>query len=339
MRKALLPITALLIPLIIAVASAGSALAAGNAVRFCVTGDSRGSMTRRNGPVNKEVISKMVAAIKKEKPDFVIFSGDLVLGYSKDLEKQLTLWRDSFMKPLLDAKIPVYACRGNHDQSLGGGKKSKGKKPEDIWNKVFSGKFAFPANGPSNARNMTYFVRKGNVLILVLDNYSGGKKGRNQVDVGWMKSVLAKETKKSPLPLHVFAMCHEPAFTVIHPDCLAVKAKQRDDFVKAFLKNGGVAFFCGHDHIYDHSQIKYPEGIFHQFVCGTAGAPLKKKWKGKYPDKRVRNVKTSVSFGYAVVDVKDSNATITAKVWPGDKAKGSLKKIDALSYDLSEKGK
>jgi len=122
---------------------------------------------------------------------------------------------------------------------------------------------------------------------------------------------------------------------LLHKDCLAVKPKQRDEFIKAFLKNGGLAFFCGHDHLYDHSTVKYPEGTFQQFVCGISGATLKKKWKGKYPDKKVENVKTDIAFGYLVVTVDDAKAEFLMKSW-GENGKEQAKKADQFSMDFKK---
>ncbi len=300
-------------------------------VVFCVAGDSRGSVMPYSAPINKEILAKLVTALKAEKPQFVLFTGDLVSGYSRDLEKQLTLWRDTFMKPLLDAGIKVYACRGNHDKSLG--RKSKRNAALKVWNKVFSGKFAFPQNGPKNALGVTYFVRDNNVLALILDNYKDDGYP-HKVNVAWMSKIISQEKRKYPYPLHIFAICHEPAFTVIHKDCLGKNKKARDEFLKSFLKAGGVAFFCGHDHLYNHSKVELPEGVFHQFVCGGAGAPLK-KWNGKYLDKRLIKVQSSKSFGYMVVKVAGNKATLTAKGW-NDKGTGTLKTIDKFTYTLKK---
>ena len=312
--------------------TANFASAAGTSqVVFCVAGDSRGTELKHAAPINKNVLSKLVRALKAEKPQFVLFTGDLVSGYSRDLEKQLMIWRDTFMKPLLDAGIKVYSCRGNHDKSLGG--RSKKNAALKIWNKVFSGKFAFPKNGPKNALGVTYFVRDNNVLALILDNYKDDGYP-HKVDVAWMNKIITKEKRIPPSPLHIFAICHEPAFTVIHQDCLANNKRARDDFLKSFLKAGGVAFFCGHDHLYNHSKIKLREGIFHQFVCGGAGAPLV-GWKGKYLDKRVAKVKSSKAFGYMLVKVVGNKATLTAKSW-NSKGTGSLKTIDKLTYTLKK---
>jgi len=305
---------------------------AGNKITFCVVGDSRGTVEK--APINTKIIKKIVTAIKKEKPEFILFPGDLVTGYSKKLERQLILWRKTFMKPLLDAGIRVYACRGNHDKSFSYVKKKRKKKkdPLKVWQKVFSGRYAFPQNGPKNARDVTYSVRKGNALILVLDNYTGHN--RNEVDVDWVKKTIKTESAKGPKPLHIFAMCHEPAFTVLHKDCLELREDKRDEFVNAFLEAGGKAFFCGHDHLYDHSKIKYPKGEFHQFVCGGAGAPLV-SFNGKYKNRNVVNVKTEKAYGYAVVEIDGDKAVITVKAWKDD-GNGPLKIIDTFSYTLKK---
>ena len=294
--------------------------AADNELVFCVTGDSRGG----DHGINKKILTELVNALKAENPAFVAVNGDLVSGYSSKLQKQLEVWRDTFMAPLLDAGINVYACRGNHDANSGHFRK-KGKS-KLFWDKVFSGRFVFPDNGPEKEKNTTYYVKDKNVLLFILDSYK--RKPTHKVDVDWMKKVFKKEKGKTPL--HVFVVTHEPAYAVHHKDCLASEPKARDEFVNIFLKNKGVCFFCGHDHLYDHSKINLPAGEFHQFVCGTAGAPLY-KWDGKYQDKRVQNVKSDVAFGYMVVKIKGNKAELTMKAW--DKH-GKLKVIDTFTYTL-----
>ncbi len=296
-----------------------------NELTFCITGDSRG----HDQGINKKILLKLVEAIKKEKPAFVAVDGDLVTGYSSKLEGQLINWRDTFMAPLLDAGIKVYPCRGNHD--AGGSKMKKilkiGKKlPLESWQKVFSGKFALPENGPTGAKGVTYFIKDRNLLFLVLDAYNA--KERHQVDNVWIEKVMQND--KGEKPIHIFALTHEPAFAVHHKDCLASKPKSRDQFLKLFLSNGGVCFFCGHDHLYNHAKVTLPEGEFHQFVCGTAGAPLS-KWKGEYADKRVTAVKSNRAFGYMVVKLKGKLATLTMKAWD---EKGQLKVVDTFTYTL-----
>jgi DNA repair exonuclease SbcCD nuclease subunit len=298
-----------------------SIYAVDNELTFCVTGDSRG----KEDGINKKIINKIIDAVKKEKPSFVVVNGDLVNGYSSKLEKQLVTWRDTFMPPLLDAGIKVYSCRGNHDAANGKAKRSKTTALK-IWQKVFSDKFAFPDNGPSGEKGVTYFIKSKNVLLLVFDSYT--KKMKHKVNTEWMSQVLQKE--KTSNSMHVFVMTHEPAFSVQHKDCLESNPKERDKFLELFLTNGGRSFFCGHDHFYNHAKVELPAGEFHQFVCGTLGAPLY-KWKEEYSDKRVSKVKHTKAFGYMVVHIKGNTATLTMKAWNN---KNELETIDTFSYTL-----
>ena len=297
-------------------------------VIFCVTGDSRGD---DNG-INKKILTQTLQSLKAEHPSFVVVNGDLVSGYSSKLEKQLINWRDSFMKPLLDAGIKVYSCRGNHDAAPGKLERLMGKNSAlAVWQKVFSGKYAFPDNGPAKEKGVTYFVKKKNLLLLFMDTYPG--KPTHQVNLPWVEKII--KTEKGDLSMHLFAVTHEPAFAVHHTDCLASKPKERDKFLNTFTSHGGVCHLCGHDHMYNHAKVITPQGEFHQFVCGTLGAPLY-KWNGKYHEKNVQLVKTEKSFGYMVVHIKGKTAVLTMKTW--DDA-GKLKIIDTFSYTLKESNK
>jgi len=291
-----------------------------NELLFCVTGDSRGD----EKGINRKILKKLVTALKSENPSFVVVNGDLVNGYSSKLEKELFYWRDTFMAPLLDAGIKVFSCRGNHDAVKGRIIKSS-ETALKAWQNVFSGRFAFPNNGPKGEKDVTYFVKNKNVLLFVMDAYSREK---HTINTNWMKQIIEKEKKN--FPIHIFTVTHEPAFSAKHRDCLAGDPVERDKFLNVFTSNGGVCFFCGHDHFYNHAKITLPKGEFHQFICGTSGAPLY-KWEGKYKDKRVVQVKSKPIFGYMTVLVNGKTATLTMKGW---NKKGKLEIIDTFSYTL-----
>jgi len=284
-----------------------------NIVKFIVLGDTRGNMVKTK--INLEFLEILKMRIVEEKPDFIFVNGDLVSGYSDKLESQLEEWRDKFMRPLLEHDLQVYVCRGNHDVSKGW---KIHKYPEALkeWNEIFSGIFSFPENGPVNEKNLTYYVKKNNTVIFVFDNYID--KAHHKVNYKWMEKVL-KNINSDKKEMKVFALCHEPAFSADHPDCLAVHKKERDDFVKTFLKNGGIFFFSGHDHFYNHAQVKTENGVFEQFICGTDGAPLK-TWNEKYAEKGVENIKYLQKRGYVKVTVKNDDVKLEYIVFsPEDK--------------------
>ena len=93
-----------------------SSLPAGDSWRFVVTCDSRGYT---NG-IEQVILREIADEIVTQGAEFVLFPGDLVYGYSADgpsgFETQLRTWAE-IMKPVYDAHIGVYVCRGNHDIS------------------------------------------------------------------------------------------------------------------------------------------------------------------------------------------------------------------------------
>ncbi|MCF7954493.1 MAG: metallophosphoesterase [Phycisphaerae bacterium] len=288
---------------------------------FVVVGDSRGSDTG----VNTEILSEVAAELVGNDPDFVLFPGDLVNG-SGDSEKhraQLTKWRE-IMQPVYDAKINVYAVRGNHDK----GPREGGL---DIWNDIFSGPYAMPGNGPAGEEKLTYSVVHNNALVLVLDQYATKGQKNNQA---WIDMQFAK----SGLP-HVFVMGHEPAFAVKHKDCLDDNAAKRNEFLDSITREGGRIYFCGHDHFYDHISADNdgdPSNDIHQFIVGTAGAPIYShdgKYSGDNEPYKITPVAGAAKYGYLIVTVDGSDVTTT---WVERIGKNDFQPRDSWSYSVTE---
>lgn len=298
--------------------------------RFVVTGDGRweGGQPRDkmdvngvNVTINKEIAS---AAIK-EKAKFILYTGDLVSGAKtdKEVESQLQTWLVA-MKPAYDAGVKVYVCRGNHETYC--------ENPALVWRKTFKGKYAMPQNGPKGEEDISYSLPYKNAMILSVDDYSVGKERVNQA---WVDGVL--KANKKPL---VFVFSHEMAFRGgDHKDNLDADPAARDRFWNS-LKSAGVrAYFCGHDHLYDHSAIggpgRLPDPAIHQFIVGTAGAPFYHgdDHGGANSNWTVTPVKhIEQTFGYAVVDVNGSKVTITFK---GRVSPGVYKPMDTWGYTAS----
>jgi len=224
--------------------------------KFIVSGDSRGGDNGINAPILAEIASQIVG----HNPDFVLFPGDLVSGYTTPaiLESQLLNWRTT-MQPVYAAGIGVYTIRGNHDAGS-----------VTAWNNVFTGAYALPGNGPAGEQNFTYSVSHKNALVLGLDQYVTS----HRVNQPWVDAQLA--TNSSP---HVFAFGHDPAFEAQHGDCLDSYPANRDAFWQSLADAGARAYFAGHDHFYDHARVNDGNGDLdddlHQYIVGTAGAPLR----------------------------------------------------------------
>ena len=269
--------------------AASPAMAADDQFRFVVLGDSRGS---DNG-VNAAILAELVTAITAENADLVLFNGDLV---NNGTQTQLETWVTLFMDPLAAAGVPVYACRGNHDADI------------SAWNTVFTGAHAFPANGPTGEQNLTYSFEYKNALFISLEQYLLTNLYR--INQPWLDDQLAQNTQP-----HIFVYGHVPAFAVDHQDCLASFPSERNTFWDSLSQAGAKLYFCGHDHFYDHAKATDSQGRWlHQFIVGSAGAPLY-DWSGAYSESpRVQPIAHYKQNGYEVVDVDGYNVTLHFKI-------------------------
>lgn len=299
-----------------------------SAQKFCfvVAGDGRSDSAKnrpedKNG-INVTITTEMAQATIAEGAKFLMWTGDLAMGYSKDpaaFESQLIDWR-TIMEPVYAAGIKVLPCRGNHDASS--------INAEATWHKVFTGKYALPGNGPHGEKNLSFFYEEGPVLALGLDQYQAG--AMETIDQEWLDATL--KTHRKPF---IFAIGHEPAFMDgAHTDTMDADPTKRDMFVKSLLKAGGRTFFCGHDHLYDHMIVKADRGgpELHQFVAGTAGAPFYKmgEYKGKNAGwKLARSKNITDTYGYLLVEIDGKKCTITFK---GRVAPGKYEAMDSWSY-------
>jgi hypothetical protein len=297
-----------------------------NSWRFIVTGDSR-SNGEYNG-VNVPILTEVASEIVKSNVDFVLFTGDLVVGYSdqETIQNQLNTWMD-VMQPVYNAGIGVYPIRGNHD--TGGAKTSS----ESIsWNNVFTGPFALPQNGPENEKNLTYSFSHKNAFIIGFEQYGLETHTINQQ---WLEQQLAGNTNP-----HIFAFGHAPAFETHHKDCLDDHPDKRDDFILALEKAGGRVYFCGHDHFYDHAQANNdgnPDNDIHQFIVGTGGAPLRVRNKdlsylGQNTSYTLTNLRFTSKHGYIIVAVDGLNITT---IWMERTAPGEYKPAELWSYSVN----
>lgn len=281
--------------------------------RFAVMGDSRGTPL----PVNTAVLSKLVDSVLQQDVDLVIFTGDTVFGMAL-LQLQLPIWVDT-MKPLWDAGIEVYPVRGNHE--------TQGVNINNLgaWQDTFVGKRALPTNGPVGHKKATYSKIHKNAMFIALDQYIKP----HQVHQDWLDEQLAL----AEVP-HIFVYGHEPAFMANHEDCLDDFPQKRDIFWSS-LKDAGVrAYFCGHDHFYDHARVDDgdgdPDNDVHQFIVGTTGAELyawSPPYKGENSGMTVENISHVTKFGYMIGEVAGPGVTLKFINLGGDIE-------DAWSYDV-----
>jgi hypothetical protein len=299
----------------------GSVRPAQGSWRFAVMGDSRSGSV---AGVNEKVLSELVNECLQRDIDFVLFPGDLVNGAAADFalfEEQLWNWI-RVMRPLYDAGIRVYACRGNHDiadmwYALPDELPNPADNYAERWLSVFGDDdyplYELPDNGPDGEKHMTYSVVHKNALIVSLDQYGGmNYRPLHYVNQEWLDSQLESNVKP-----HVFVFGHEPAFRTLHYDCLDAHPDRRDALWRSLAAAGGRAYFCCHDHYYDHARVDdgdgNPNNDVHQLIVATAGAPLY-AWTGPYDgnngDFTIEQVHHAEQYGYVLVNVDDVDVTL-----------------------------
>jgi len=282
--------------------------------RFVVTADCRSDSSSDNNGVNVPILTEIVREIMDANAEFVLFAGDLVIGTSdqSDLESQFMTWRNT-AQPLYQAGIGVYIVRGNHDE---------GSYPSgiDAWNNVFKFvpsprgggiDYGLPKNGPPGELNLTYSVTHKNVFALALDQCRTPNHSKNYVHQTWIDQQLAANTQP-----HVFAFGHFTCFKMIW-DSVGDHPTERDLFWQSLKNTGSRAYFCGHEHFYNHSRADddaYPNNDLHQVVVGSAGASVH-TWNGTFPGnnsgRNIVNIYHTTLFGYIIVDINDLDVTLT----------------------------
>lgn len=300
-------------------------------VRFVVMGDDRIRFPSEGGlrvgfdnpasAANEGVLGPMFDDIFKKKPDFILYTGDLVGGETKqdvpglaNLDNQLKSWM-TFMKAHNPRNVPVFPVRGNHEM--------RGTNPAASWKPIQEMVKGYASRFPgfqTDGFNLGFNYK--NVTILGLDPYQSGT---NWVSVYWSYAKVLRKKQKN-----VFAFSHPMCFFAgSHEDRLA--NQNRDELLNALVDAGCKNFFAGHDHMYDKVTITRSDDRWHgasidQYVAGTAGAPFYES-KVALPEKDTAMdgatylLKRSPSdhvenrFGYLLVDVVGNKPPVVTPVW------------------------
>jgi hypothetical protein len=255
--------------------------------RFIAVGDTRG--TSSSEPLNSVVVGELADQIVKQGAAFVLVPGDLV---NQGSLTNFLAWRNA-MAPVYQAGIGVYPVLGNHDAN-------------DVPGFIEAFGADLPDNGPSGEVNRTYSFIYRNALILALDMYANV----GRVNQPWVDSMLTENT----VPL-VFAFGHLPAFKSSHWDCLDDYPAERDAFWRSLQNAGTAAYFCGHDHYYNHMRVDdgdgHPEEDVHQLIVGGGGAPLygSYAYDGNNTSWVPVNQFHDNQYGYVVIEIDGLTAT------------------------------
>ncbi len=218
--------------------------------RFIAMGDSR---------TNPADWTKVAAAVLEQRPELVVFYGDMVDEGLEDWE-----WVENFFGPgrYLFAAIPTYAVIGNHEARA------------PLYYEVFY----TPPNGKDNedGRSTSWSQRIGGVLLIGIDgeeDFSAGTKHYR-----WLEERLRNAGDAE----FIFFFNHYPAYSSGKHGRLdengrprqKTAALAREHIIPLLNKYKVTAYICGHSHNYERSEL--PGGVT-QIISGGAGAPPHRK--------------------------------------------------------------
>ncbi len=208
-------------------------------------------------------LKMMVAAVKTENPDLIVFTGDVVCSKNT---KQAWL---SFTKPFTEAKIPWAVVLGNHDieYEITG---------NEIMETISGLPYCVTENGPKDiSGNGNYILKikshdssKTKALLYFIDSHSGLKKENGLGSYDWIKfdqiqwyreqsKKLTKENKEEPYPALAFFHIPLPEFDEVWGKQTTTGLKEESvcspdinsGMFDAFLEMKDVmGMFVGHDH-------------------------------------------------------------------------------------------
>lgn len=263
--------------------------------QFAVVSDSQIHLSSSN----LARVGETAQALAQEDIALVIFPGDVVLDGDYDtMMARYRKWQELFMDPLRDAGIGVYPVRGNHDAL------------PSAWRDAFSGDYALPNNGPAGEVGQTYAFTHEDALFLALDELPTSAK-KYSVNQRWLDAQLKANDKPN-----VFVFGHYPAFAMYKIESLALRPLPRDLFWQS-LGRAHAAYFCGHNHFFDHAAASdwFGRRVPH-VVAGTSSDHIH-EWNGSFLNRRVRRYEHVEAYGYTIVSVSGSTKTITFKQYTG----------------------
>ncbi len=224
--------------------------------QFVIYGD---SCSGRAGALHEETFAQVNAVIRalQDPPQFICFTGDEIMGLTTDaheLRKQWQHFFDSEMAWLDRAAIPLYHCTGNHTVY--------GPMSEQIFREVMA---HLPENGPADQQGLSYFVARGELLLVFVNTLCSGRGGEGTVETEWLSRILAEHSHVN----YKLVIGHHPVWTVngyAGEYQRQIEMENGRRFWDILVEHQVLAYLCSHILAFD---VQVQRGVLQ--IC-TAGA-------------------------------------------------------------------
>ncbi len=227
----------------------------GKGHQFLLYGDSCSGVP---GALHETTFAAVNAVVQRlrPQPEFILFPGDEIIGLTPDadaLRAQWRYWLDTEMAWLDRAATPIWHTTGNHTTY-------------DLMSEaVFGSVLNLPNNGPPGQAGLSYFVRRGDLLMVFVNTLWSGLGGEGHVEIDWLEATLRVHGDAR----HKLVLGHHPVFPV-NGFAGTYQREIGHEYVRPFwhvlVKENVLAYLCSHILAFD---VQAHGGVLQ--IC-TAGA-------------------------------------------------------------------
>ncbi len=196
--------------------------------------------TQEGKNVSPDTLALINAAIEKEKPDLVVFSGDQIWNYASFKGNKNTV-KDVLTKlsePAHSRGIPFTVCFGNHDRQVG----VSNEEQLEIYKTIpcFAGENTDGIDGCAN--HVIEIIKDGEIkfLLYCIDSQTSLKIGYDHVhenQIAWYRNTRDEYEKKCGRPIPSIVIQHIPVPEVL--ELLTEVKKGTKSAVQGFRNHAG----------------------------------------------------------------------------------------------------
>ncbi|NQW09910.1 MAG: hypothetical protein HQ481_08545 [Alphaproteobacteria bacterium] len=232
---------------------------AGGGHRFVVYGDACSGVP---GALHEKTFVAVNAVIRRldPAPEFIIFPGDEIIGLTRDEAALRAQWRHWFEVEMgwLDRnRVPLYHSTANHTAY------------DPMSERVFAEVMAhLPRNGPPEQRGLSYFVRRGDLLMVFVHTLWSGLGGEGHVETEWLDATLAAHDDAR----FKLVIGHHPVFPVNGfegPFQREIGPPHAEAFWRVLVDRGVFAYVCSHILAFD---VQVHDGVLQLTTAGAGTA-------------------------------------------------------------------
>lgn len=196
----------------------------------------------------------------EQPPQFICYPGDEIMGLTTDeeeLRRQWEYWFTHEMAWLDRDTIPMYHTTGNHT--------TYSPMSEAMFREMMA---HLPKNGPDDQQGLSYFVRRGDLLMIFIHTLWTGLGGEGNVETEWLEQTLVEQADAK----YKLVFGHHPVFTVngYFADYQRnIEAKNGRRVWDLLVKHDVLAYVCSHILAFD---VQVQEGVLQICTAGSGTA-------------------------------------------------------------------